>query len=36
MTIHKMAKPAWAPRVVVAMSSPEPTIEALRIRLGPK
>jgi hypothetical protein len=36
MTIHRMAKPAWAPSVVVAMSSPDPTIEALRIRPGPK
>jgi hypothetical protein len=36
MTIHRMAKPAWAPKAVVAISSPEPTIEALRIRPGPK
>ena len=36
ITIHKMTKPTCAPRAVVAMSSPEPTIEALRIRPGPR
>jgi hypothetical protein len=36
ITIHRMAKPAWAPRVVVTINSPEPTIEALRIKPGPK
>jgi hypothetical protein len=36
MTIQRMAKPAWAPSVVVAISSPEPTIDALRISPGPR
>jgi len=36
MTIHRIAKPAWAPSVVVAISSPDPTIEALRISPGPR
>jgi hypothetical protein len=36
ITIQSSAKPAWAPSVVVAISSPEPTMEALRIRPGPR
>ena len=36
MTIQRMTKPTWAPSVVVAISSPEPTIDALKIRPGPR
>ncbi len=33
--IHSAENPAFAPNVVVAMSSPEPTIDAVRIKPGP-
>ena len=32
---HRATKPACAPKVVVAISSPEPTIDAQRIMPGP-
>ena len=34
--IHKAAKPALAPSTVVAINSPDPTIEAERINPGPR
>jgi hypothetical protein len=34
-TIHSAAKPTWAPSVVVAMTSPDPTIEEARTMPGP-
>ena len=36
MMIQNATKPAFAPNVVVAISSPDPTIEAERINPGPK
>src|SRR6185295_16998236 len=36
MIIHKAANPALAPSTVVAINSPEPTIEAERINPGPR
>jgi hypothetical protein len=36
ITSQSRTNPAWAPSAVVAISSPDPTIEALRIRPGPK
>ncbi len=33
---QKAMKPARAPNVVVAMSSPDPTIDADRIKPGPR
>ena len=33
--IHSAAKPTCAPSVVVAMSSPEPTMDAARTMPGP-
>ena len=34
-TTHSAAYPAWAPSVVVAISSPEPTIDAASTMPGP-
>ena len=33
---QKVIKPPFAPRIVVAINSPDPTIEAERIKPGPK
>jgi hypothetical protein len=33
---QKVIKPPFAPRIVVAINSPDPTIEAERINPGPK
>jgi hypothetical protein len=34
--IHNATNPAFAPSVVVAISSPDPTIDADRINPGPR
>jgi hypothetical protein len=36
MMIQKAIKPAFAPKVVVAINSPDPTMEAERINPGPR
>ncbi len=36
MTSQSSTNPTWAPSVVVAISSPEPTIDALMISPGPR
>ena len=35
MMVHRVTKPAWAPRAVVAINSPEPTMEAVTMIPGP-
>jgi hypothetical protein len=36
MTSHSRANPTSAPRAVVAISSPDPTMDALRMSPGPR